>query len=229
MTAEYLRNTDTDYLIKNENLGKSFCPPLWVGATQQEIDAYLLVNAKVSKNIALNVAREAFCAAGFLYSGDTFSTSDGSTGNMLLKDHLLSFESNNVNADNTGASHYGLPPGHGLAAADGQLIAVSGFTEGANNGNKTVVSLEGDFLMVDGLVDEDAGDNICIACVNRYEYYDIDDVQVDFVNETAWRGFFNAIITEKDRIMRYYCATKKEIKDAADMTTLNAITINFSA
>ncbi len=67
------------------------------------------------------------------------------------------------------------------------------------------------------------------GATDRYKYYDITDVQRDFTDAAGWDAFFDTIIPEKDWIMRYYCATKKEINDAADMTALDAIIIDFSA
>ena len=72
-----------------------------------------------------------------------------------------------------------------------------------------------------------------IIAPNRYKYWGKDseeeDIHVDFEDDIGWLTFFNAIIAEKDSIMDYYCTIKKAIKDAADMETLEAIVIDFSA
>jgi len=132
-------------------------PPGWTDATQEEIDAYLLEEAKATKLITLNVDREDFCYAGFAYSGNTFCLSDESTQNIVLKNTLP------------------------------------------------------------------------VGSTDRYKYYDVTDVQRDFADASGWDAFFEAIIPEKDRVMRYYCATKKEINDAATVAAVNAIDIDFSA
>lgn len=71
--ADYLRNTSTEELIKNVNLGRWFKPPLWVDATQSEIDAYLLIGAKAAKLIESDNDLATFRALGFVYTGWTFS------------------------------------------------------------------------------------------------------------------------------------------------------------
>lgn len=201
----------------------------WIAASQEQVDAYLLVRAKRTKLAELDGSRNIFCAAGFLYLGDTFIVDTSAIVNIGLKDSLLGYESNNVSAM-AATSAYILPAGHGIKVNPGQAISVSGFTEAENNGAKTVYQLQGDYLVVDEiLVDEAVGDDICIYDANRYKFYDIEDVLVEFADKTAWDVFFSALMGEKDRIMIYYCSTKKLIKDCADVAAVDAIVIDFAA
>jgi hypothetical protein len=211
-------------------IGEFNCPQQgWSTPTQEEIDAYLLARAKVEKIKTLGSDRQAFCDAGLLYSGNTFRLSDESTQNIVLKDNIAGYQSDNVSVMNS-TSSYILPAGHGLKVVAGQTVYVSGFTEAANNGAKTVYSLEGDFLVVDEtLTDEAVGDLITISNEERYKYYDADEVQIDFTDNTGWDYFFAAMTNEKDRIMRYYCATKKAINDCTTVAQVDAIVIDFAA
>jgi hypothetical protein len=188
-----------------------------------------LAQAKIVKLGTLSEDKTTFCNTGLLYSGNTFALSDISTQNMVLKNNVLGYESNNVSVL-AATKSYNLPQGHGLGTNAGQIVHVSGFTDPANNGAKTVSTLENNFLIVtDTLVDEAAGDLITISNDDRFKYYDINNTPVDFTDAQGWNDFFAAMMNEKDRIMRYYCATKKAINDAADMTVLDAIVIDFSA
>lgn len=201
----------------------------WTELTEEELDAFLLVQAKIAKLEMLESAKSTFYDAGYPYSGDTYPLDNEAAQDILLKQNLLSYMSGNVSAM-ASTNAYILPAGHGIKMiSGGQIITVSGFTESANNGDKTVYSLEGDFIVVDeNLADEVVGDDIVISSYSRYKYHDISDVQHDFINDAGWNGFSNAIMVERDRIMWYDCTKRKEISDAADMETLDAITIDFS-
>lgn len=83
--TEYLRNTETELLIENENLGKSFVPPLWVDATQEEVDAYLLEQAKFKKIGELNVSLGEYLNAGYNYDGNSFQLTDQTIENIQMK------------------------------------------------------------------------------------------------------------------------------------------------
>ena len=67
------------------------------------------------------------------------------------------------------------------------------------------------------------------GATDRYKYYDASDVQVNFADADGWNAFYDAISPEMDRIMRYYCAKKKEINDAETVAAVDAITIDFTA
>lgn len=228
--AEYLINDTTGALIPfSNNLGSIYFQTPWRDATQPEIDAFLLANAKIVKVEELDQAKINFCDAGLLYSGDTFSLSDNSTQNMVLKNNVLGYESNSVSVL-AATKSYNLPQGHGLGFNPGQTVYVLGFTDAANNGAKTVDHLEDNYLLVtDTLADEAAGDDISISNDERYKYYDVDEVQVDFSDGAGWNDFFAAMMNEKDRIMRYYCTTKKQIADCTTVAQVDAITIDFAA
>lgn len=129
----------------------------WTKLTQEEIDYFLLKQAKLAKLEVLKIKKYSFCNAGFLYSENTYCLSDASTSNIILKNSL--------------------PP----------------------------------------------------SATDRYKYYDNAGSQINFTNQVGWNVFFNAIVPEKDRIMRYYCSTKTAINEAADISALHAIIINFSA
>ena len=63
---------------------------------------------------------------------------------------------------------------------------------------------------------------------DRYKYFDIDNVQIDFVNNDGFTAFKDAIFSEKDRIMTKYNDYKKEIDDCLTVAEVDAITIDFS-
>lgn len=203
----------------------------WRDSTQEEIDFFLLAQAKSNKIAVLDTAKSNFCETGFLYSGDYFPLPSESIKDILVKDNLLSYESDDVSAM-AATSAYILPAGAGqtIKTNPGQLITVSGFTTGGNNGVKTVYQLDGDFIVIDEtLTDEAVGDDIVICDANRFIYHDVDDVQVDFATKAAWDTFFSAIMGENDRIMIYDCTTKKSINDCTTVGQVDAITIDFSA
>jgi hypothetical protein len=220
----YLKNDISGLICEFSNSQEGWSTP-----TQEEIDAYLLTNAKLAKLEVLELAKFTFCKTGFPYVEVNFSLLDESINNILLQNNLLSYNSSDVSV--TAATNlYTLPTGHGLIFVVNQLIEVAGFTEAANNGVKIVASFSGDLLTVqESLTDEAAGDAISISNVDRYKYYDTVNIQQSFADSTGWNAFFNAIMPEKNRIMNYYYSKKKEIADAANMTALDAITIDFSA
>ena len=63
---------------------------------------------------------------------------------------------------------------------------------------------------------------------DRWKYYDDAGNQINFTDQYIWGAFFDEILSEKDRVMMYYCATKKAISDAATVAAVEAITIDFS-
>lgn len=229
--SEYLINGDTgEFVLYSTDLGSVYFSAPWRDATQEEIDAYLLVGAKVAKIDTLKTAKQSFCDAGLAYSGDDYPLSNESAQDIILKQNLLSYESDDVSVMGS-TQAYILPAGHGIKMiSDGQIITVSGYDEAANNGDKTVASFEGDFVVVDeAVVDEAVGDDVVISSYSRYKYHDTDDVQHDFVNDAGWNSFSNAIMVERDRIMRYDCDKKREINDCTTVAAVDAVTIDFSA
>jgi hypothetical protein len=70
-------------------IGEFNCPQQgWSTPTQEEIDAYLLENAKTDKTAELKEVLDAFSDAGFLYSGNTFDLSQDGALNLGIKKRL---------------------------------------------------------------------------------------------------------------------------------------------
>ena len=226
----YLKNDTTGRISEFRDYQQGWAPssPEGTPVTQDEIDAYLLAKDKISKIKILKLARIDFCEAGFLYSGYSFGLNSESTQNIVLKNNLLAYESNQISVI-ASSKKYNLPAGNKVEFAPGQKVDIAGFSQGGNNGRKTVVNTDGNQIAVEeDLIDESAGSNASVTMPDRYKYYDINGDQINFTNQTGWDIFFNAIMPEKDRVMRYYCEKKKAINDAANMAALDAITIDFS-
>lgn len=220
----YLKNDETGTIgiFANPQTG-------WTELTEEELDDFLLKDARIDKFKTLDGAKDAFCETGFEYDECFFCTTDSPMGDIVLQDKLLSYESSGVSVT-AETDLYTLPGGHGLTFTVNQLIEVLGFTESANNGVKKVQTFSGNDLTVqESLADEEAGDDISIITPDRYRRYDTCDIQQSFTDCAGWEAFFDAITQEKNRIMNYYYAKRKEISDAEDMETLDAITIDFSA
>jgi len=66
---------------------------------------------------------------------------------------------------------------------------------------------------------------------NKSKFYDISmpRVQRDFVDDTGFDAFVNAINEEEERIMEKYNEYREQIEEAADVPAVDAITIDFSA
>lgn len=62
----------------------------------------------------------------------------------------------------------------------------------------------------------------------EFEFCDIDNELVDFVDSAGFTAFADSIRVEKDRVMKKYNAYKVEIRGCATIADINAITIDFS-
>jgi hypothetical protein len=72
-------------------------------------------------------------------------------------------------------------------------------------------------------------DECSAGMTDRYKYYDIGKAQVDFTDAVGFSAFKEAMLEEKDRVMRLYNSLHKQIDDCANQASLNAVTINFAA
>ena len=219
-------------LLKNETTGASadFAVPQpgWRELTQEEEDDYLLEEARKAKQITLDTALNVFCNIGFPHDEVYFCLSGDIINDIIVQNQLLSYESSDVSVDAT-TKIYTLPSGHGLTFWSEQHIEWLGFTEGDNNGEKTVTLFSGDEITVEeALADEAAGDPVSVSTVNRYRQYDTVGILQSFGDKAGWDDFFKKITPERIRVMNYFYATKKLINDATTMTILDAIVIDFS-
>ena len=157
----YLKNDITGEIADFANYQIDWSPADSEGTPvpEAEVDAYLLADAKISKNLELKSDLTAFCDAGYLYTAKsaTFKLDDVTIINVTLKDTLPA------------------------------------------------------------------------SVPDRYKFYDIDKIKIDFVDNSGFMDFRDALFEEKDRIMIKYNDYRKQIIDAADMETLEAIVISFSA
>lgn len=67
------------------------------------------------------------------------------------------------------------------------------------------------------------------AMTDRYKYYDMSYTQRDFADATGFTSFKDAMVTEKDRIMRKYNSYYSKIEACANVAAVDAITISFTA
>jgi hypothetical protein len=58
------------------------------------------------------------------------------------------------------------------------------------------------------------------------KFFDVDSVEVDFIDTAGFTAFKNALLKEKDRILKKYHTLKKQISDSQDPLS---IAINFTA
>lgn len=75
--------------LKNVLTGEiAFCgvaQPGWIEATSEEIEIYLLAQAKIFKIQELKVSLDEYLAAGFAYNGNSFQLSDQTIENIQMK------------------------------------------------------------------------------------------------------------------------------------------------
>ena len=171
---EYIVNPETDQIAHSSNgeWGASYVEssgefpggdPVfkspWREATQEEIDAYLLAQAKNDKLNELGEKYVAFSGAGFAYDSDLFNLCDCGIKNVCWKD-------NDLPAD----------------------------------------------------------------APNRFKFCTIENEPHDFENETAFRAFKEALMTEKDRIMfEKYNPYKVQIRNCLTVAAVESVVIDFSA
>jgi hypothetical protein len=106
--ANYLINTETSEIIYSETgiWGADYIEPggefpgtdifksPWQPATQEEIDAYLLSEAKNSKLNELDNAFTVYEDGGYAYDGNTYCLKQSSLNNVLIVDGLDSSDQN---------------------------------------------------------------------------------------------------------------------------------------
>lgn len=62
----------------------------------------------------------------------------------------------------------------------------------------------------------------------KFQFCDINNVRIDFGNQSAYDLFSEALSDERDRIMNVYIDYKAQIAACADIAAVVAIVINFS-
>ena len=86
MIFEYRINPDEGIVVEDAgNLGGAFYKPPWRAATQEEIDEYLLAQAKSDKIVELKGFLSVFFGAGYSYNGNFFGLTDDVTENIQMK------------------------------------------------------------------------------------------------------------------------------------------------
>jgi len=85
-TPRWIINIDTNCLIYDTGqLGAFFRGSEWQDATQAQIDAWTLADAKNKKVADLKSARDAWIGAGFDYGGDLFQVDFQTLGDIVSK------------------------------------------------------------------------------------------------------------------------------------------------
>lgn len=83
-------------------------------------------------------------------------------------------------------------------------------------------------LTVSGISNVILKNDLAAGAIDKYKYYNMSDVQIDFTDEAGWALFFNGITQERDRLMRVFCAYIAQINACTTVAAVDAIVISFS-
>jgi hypothetical protein len=175
----------------------------WSEATQEEIDAFLLAQAKTTKIDELKEDLKNFCDNGYAYTGDIVCAAYDSEITYALNALVLGSDSKNyisLQADNTGHDPTSSPE----------------WWEEFIPEFKT-----DDCCMI----------NLTTVTDNEYYTKRTDDLikhKINFGDSTNWDAFVTAMHTEKDRIMKKYQEYDIEINNCSTVAAVDAIVIDFS-
>lgn len=201
----YLTNEGTGQtaVFNNPQIG-------WRDATQQEIDDYLLVQAKNDKILELKGDLNDFMVAGYEDTGDIVCAAWDSGTTYALHDLVLATDTKNyrsIQADNLNHE----PP---------DVTWWEEFNPVFKFDNCSMINLT-------AKCDLDAG------ATDRYKFYDkgYDDGfrnQINFGDSTKWDAFAEALRVEEDRVMRKYNDYRSQIAQCSTTAQVEAISIDFS-
>jgi hypothetical protein len=175
----------------------------WRNATQEEIDEYLLEQAKLDKIEELKIDLQTFQIAGYEYAGDIVCAAWDSETTYDLHDLVLATDTKNYRSIQ--ASNLNHEPPN---AAWWEEF-------------KPVFKTD-DCCLVDLPVVTD-DEFYCKAQSDGHR------IKVNFGNSTNWNAFIAAMHTERDRIMKKYNAYQTQIADCSTVAEVEAISIDFSA
>lgn len=177
--------------------------PGWSEATQEEIDAYLLEQAKTDKIEELTTDLSAFQLAGYEYTGDITCAAWSSATTYDLHDLVLATDTKNYRSiQDSNLDHE--PP---------NATWWEEFKPDFKTDNCCMVDLP-------TVTDYEF---YCKAQSDGFR------IKVDFGNSTNWDAFVVAIYAERDRIMKKYNDYQTQIAECTTVAQVNAITIDFSA
>jgi hypothetical protein len=184
----------------------------WTLMTQNEIDAYLLSQAKIAKVEELKVKLEEFQDAGTQYTGDIVCPVWAAGTTYSQHDLVLATDSKNYQS--LADSNLGNDP----VSSPGDWEE---FTPVFRVNDEVMLNLG-----VKGRMNTGA--------TNRYKYYSIEEADgfrhfIDFDNNPNWSAFAEFLSDEKDRVMVKYNGYRTQIALCATIAAVDAIVIDFSA
>ena len=219
----FLINTETDQLLAFESIvgaqyvksegdfpGEPVYKKPWRSATQEELDDYLLAQAKTKKVAALKDDLDEFMSAGLQYMGDIVCAAWDSEMTYALHDLVLATDSKNYqslqnsNLNNDPVSSPGdwaeFTP---LFRTDDEVMINLGVKKGSSSGS-----------------------------ANRYKYYSVQESDgfrhfIDFGSNPDWTAFSEVLSDEKNRIMVKYNNYRTQIAMCADVAAVDALVIDF--
>jgi len=206
----YLTNESTGQTVEFGIFGAG--APGWRPSTQEEIDAYLLSEAKSAKVQELLSEREAFLVAGYEYQGAIVCPAwDGETTYNI--DALV---------QGSDAKNY-----HSLVADNLNHDPVSSpeyweeFFPAFKMDDVTVLNI-------------DSKCKLESTAVNRYKFYCKCEVdghrhQINFGDSEKWSVFVKSFLSEQDRVMRKYNDYRNQIAACATVAEVEAVVIDFNA
>jgi len=178
----------------------------WSTPTQQEIDDYLLTEAKDAKVIELKDDLNAFEKAGYTYTGNITCIAWNSGATYARKDLSLATDGKNYKSK-ADSNLNNEPP-------DATWWAVYNPVFKTNDRTTNNIIL---------------ADRTPVTDPNKYIFGAKGNIKIDFDNATDWDSFFNNIVCEKNRIMRKNDEYEDQIDLCTTIAEVDAITISFTA
>lgn len=210
--AGYFHNNNENRTIYIEFPGAAFYKEPWREATQEEIDGYLLGQAKSTKISALKSDLSAFVTQGYEYSGtivlpawsDATTYSNGEVVCGSDSNNYTSIADDNLNHDPVSSPKYW------------ELFKpVFKITDCA------ILNIDAHKLLSDADPNKHKFFDSCNSTSPRHE--------IDFGDAAGWNAFAETITTEQNRVMRKYNQYRIDISLCKTVAQVEAITIDFSA
>jgi len=201
----YFYNTTTLKTIYTDNPGRALYSSPYQAATQGQIDTLDFDNAKISKYKELEDALSDFEKDGYTYTGNITCIAWNSGTTYAKKDLALAIDTNNYKSKSDSNLDHEPPNGTWWAA----------YSPVFKTNDKTTNNII-------------LADRSPVSDPNKYIFGAKGNIKINFDNATDWDSFFDAIICEKNRIMRENDVYNNDIDLATTISELDAITIDFS-
>ena len=177
----------------------------YTASTQPEIDVYDLDQAKADKIVELDDDLSAYEKAGYTYTGTIVCAAWGSGTTYAKKDQVLATDGKNYKSrkdDNTNHE-----PPNGVWWTEYEPVF------------KTLDRVTTNIILKNALP---------AATPDRWIFGAKGNIPIDFGNVTNWDAFYDAILPEKDRIMRKYDNYLDQIDLCTTVAQVDAITPDFA-